>query len=555
MGGELTLCTVVVTVVAFAITMGIFWGLNYPQIIINKYYVETTCTIDGSTSTSNYCPNVQCSTCSQLSLYAPSCSSIVSYTESLNPATCNNTNNPFDIPTQPESQCGVSQACDGGYKCCAQCCSTCCSTSCTGSGSSKSCSTVCVQCNCYCCSSVDNLSCYMYADICFTGILYLHYNDRTGHRVNTSYSQYFGTNTNNLENFLSQQYQIDHSYTCFYDTRDETNILFNIGYTSGYWVAFGIFAFILLIGIVALIDAALTYSLCDVEAINMRKLEFLIWMTFIFPLCLWLPLQMLNTISYLGHVVFLVLLCQFVTIGPIPLLWSLGKNYVLVIYSIIYICVGWLVPFHQAISDNDVVFIPSMILIPIFVFIISLWMIANFSFISKFCTYEWKSCSNWCLNCLLPKPPNYVPPSPDTNVTPPPPQYSSSTSSEYTTTSLSPYTLPVLPPYMSTSTLPVSSPYTSMSIVYTPSNSIPIPMSYTPSNPTPNQFLSPSMADMNSSNYGTHTTLYQPPPPHPNYDQSENRFDVYKDESRFDTYKGEISTSKPSAPDPDEDNN
>jgi hypothetical protein len=101
-------------IVALSIFFGMFFGLNYPQVVINKYYVGAHCTITNTTINSRYCPSVSCSSCSDAP-GTPSCDSVSAFQSSLNPQLC----------ATDQSQCAQETSCNDGYKCCSECCQIC----------------------------------------------------------------------------------------------------------------------------------------------------------------------------------------------------------------------------------------------------------------------------------------------------------------------------------------------------------------------------------------------------------------------------------------------
>jgi hypothetical protein len=366
-----------------AIWFGLFFGLNYKQIIINRDYVPTECTILSTNIGSNYCPDVECSTCSEAPSGIASCSTVVSQMESLNPSVCAAALNNSMSSSSSSSSCAQSQTCGGGYKCCSQCCSTCnsCSTSCSAGGS---CSTSCYSysCDCYCCSSVDNLDCYANADICYTDYLNLMYTNDQNTIVKTTYSRGFGTDLSGATYFITNQYLIGETYACFYDKTNGKNVLFTIGYTIGYWVVTGIFSFTLLIGIVGFIDSvivqsAFPYNVDSRELILLRSVEFAFWCMVVMPLGFFLPMLVSASVSYTGKMVLQVFLGQLLTIGLMPLL-RLRKYWLETYFLIIYPSYGWIAPLHNLIVSTDGssdVFFAAIIIIPLFLWVVILLMI------------------------------------------------------------------------------------------------------------------------------------------------------------------------------------
>jgi len=211
---------IVFGVIFFSIFLGVFFGRLYPEIVINKDSIKTSCLITNSTIDSFYCPSTSCTSCTD-SAGLNSCSDVDNYMKSFDPTKCS-LNNTQNCPISP-------QMCSNGYKCCATCCQTCtsCTTSCSGSGrnvipqdqsypainshswnafssanqtcniyskgdhyegdikqandeclnrdnfQSEGCTQTChsYPCNCYCCQSVSNLLCSITADVCYNADL------------------------------------------------------------------------------------------------------------------------------------------------------------------------------------------------------------------------------------------------------------------------------------------------------------------------------------------------------------------------------------------------
>lgn len=407
--------TLIILIGSLPIFFGMFFGLNYPQVVINKYYVGAHCSITNTTIISSYCPSVSCSSCNDAP-GSPSCSSVTKYQSSLDPQKCAN----------DPSQCARGTSCNDGYSCCSQCCSTCesCSTSCTSSSSVKKkellpaynvvgelytrmqsnldtdrcthsystnssnlwdryiapeivtvncthrensvkngltvegCTTSCssYQCNCYCCVSVDHLSCYATPNICYMAVLYLTYDDMSGNNIPTTYTQNMDTNLAAAQNYIMNQYVVGHTYNCYYDTRNEMNVRWSIEYNVGYWVGTCIFALIVFICIVVLshpLLAAIASS--NLSEWCLHTCYVWLWVGVIIPLVIFLPLFSVAAISKEGRIALLVLIFQFVTIGLMPYVYYRWNAVVIAAYvMLIYTLVGWITPlFAWYMNDNS----------------------------------------------------------------------------------------------------------------------------------------------------------------------------------------------------------
>jgi hypothetical protein len=190
-------------VVFGGIFLGIFFGVNYPEIKIADF-TPTKCLITNTTIISRYCSYTDCDFCTETS--ATSCNALINVFNNMNPLNCiNGTNCPVD-----------NQACGNGYKCCQQCCSTC--TSCTSDCDSKGkCTQNCsnYQCNCYCCNSVNNNKCNIHSPLCYSTLISANYTKNTN-IIKASYSRDFANDLNaakNLQNF----YIIGSNIRCYYN--------------------------------------------------------------------------------------------------------------------------------------------------------------------------------------------------------------------------------------------------------------------------------------------------------------------------------------------------
>lgn len=338
------------TVVNLVIWTGLFFGLNYHEIVVNRDYAPTDCSIDASTVVPRYCATYSCSVCSAAPSWTQDCDALVSQINTLNPALCNSSSSP---------NCGISQMCNEGYKCCSTCCDTCesCSMVCDANQvCTKKCSYY--KCRCRCCSSVDSLSCYLDANTCYTSVLQLHYQDLNDETIYTSYSKDFDQDLASANQYVSTDYQSNNTYACFYDTTNEQDILWSIGYHTGYWIVTGLFSFTLLLCLIGLVDQLVLAQLNDDDDRQMlilaRCIQCLIWTSLVVPFALFLPLSLSVTIQDGWHKALVVLFWQFLTLGPLPLLYFVPLTQRLLGLYIItcYIPIGWLAPFHDEIASN-----------------------------------------------------------------------------------------------------------------------------------------------------------------------------------------------------------
>ncbi|KAJ7152540.1 hypothetical protein C8R46DRAFT_1121469 [Mycena filopes] len=235
----------VLLVVSLALFFGLFFGLNYPEIVKHGWPL-TRCTVLSSEIVTRYCCETSCQTgtCQTAPSGSPGCSGLVSSIDSgYSPSVC--AANSSACPTQAGS------VCDGGCACFSSSCGAidelmhsmqirvCSNGSCTQSCTSY-------QCNCYCCSSTNDLYCTLSCPICYDVDLQVSYSSRDGvsHNNVDKADSFFGSHTTNSTSF------------CYYNPKD---ILFNVGFTAWKWgvfaafgalpllIALGLFAFFLLI--------------------------------------------------------------------------------------------------------------------------------------------------------------------------------------------------------------------------------------------------------------------------------------------------------------------
>lgn len=410
-------------VIFFAIFLGVFFGLLYPEIVINKDFLETSCLITNSTIDSFYCPSTSCTSCSDSS-GLDTCSSVSSYMSSFDPEKCT-VNNTQECPISP-------QQCSNGYKCCQTCCQTCtsCSTSCSSPRSdnhmkiqstwktfdestnrgqcvysrgsfyegdseptdncsnktsfeAEGCTENCYsyQCNCYCCNSVSNLLCTITADICYNADLSIDYDTIDNTLVHTKYIQQFGTDLASAQNYIQNTYQISHSYECFYDTTDLSTIRWNIAYNSEYIaisVVFGTVSFICFV-------LGTHFILRDgYDETDLMKIESIFWFSVFVPLIILVPVLTSSPLSKSGRTIVVYFICQLTTLGFLPTCllshWTYGIVYILTIY----LGIGIIVPSKSFIPvSNAAEFYGATICISIIAFVMCMWILHNIAQIQE----------------------------------------------------------------------------------------------------------------------------------------------------------------------------
>lgn len=464
-------CVVIFGIVFFAVFLGVFFGRLYPEIVINKDSLKTSCLITNSTINSFYCPSVSCTSCTDSS-GLDACNDINNYMSSFNPNKCT-PNNTQACPISP-------QQCSNGYKCCQTCCQTCtsCSTSCSPSGrnyqpakdmhiqsawktfnqsnqdqcsiyskgsfydgnskhvdncvdktsfKTEGCSTSCTSypCNCYCCNSVANLLCTITADVCYNADLFIDYDTVDDVLIHTQYVQQFGTDFANAENYIQNTYQVSRSYECFYDTANLSVIRWDISYNSGYIAISAVFGAVSFICFVVGTHFILNDRYNDSLLI---QIESIFWMCIFIPLIILVPILGSAPLSKSDRIVIIYFICQFVTLGFLPSClinhWRYGIIYILTIY----LGIGIIVPSEPFIVlSNKSEFYGVTICISTAAFVLFVWIAHNISRIQQIMTNIYlkifSSCQCWTLPNIQSAPAIYG--SNTTVELQPPPSYNS----------------------------------------------------------------------------------------------------------------------------------
>jgi hypothetical protein len=339
-------CILTISICCFLVTLsiflGLFLGLEYPQISRSETYIGTACTIDSSMIVNSYCPQKVCDEfCVNGPASLPSCDSIQNIQKALDPY------NSSIVSNTP---------CTDGPKCCEYTHSEC--RICTQHCSSKlqsSCYMSCTyyDCNFRCLRSIKYNSCMMVPQICYAATLNITYENSNGDFIQTSYTQQKGTNLQAAHDFIESEYQTSHTYPCWYDKNDGSKILWDISYTLSYIILNCIFGFLLLISIVVLSYPILLKCIMP-SSIGQGEEEihqwsflsfFTIFWSWTISFCAILPIYYAASMSKNTRIVILVLFYQFLTLGLVPYIICRYDDIAIIVYMIIvWILTGWVVP-------------------------------------------------------------------------------------------------------------------------------------------------------------------------------------------------------------------
>ncbi|KAJ3276227.1 MutS protein msh4 [Terramyces sp. JEL0728] len=306
-----TIGFIVGLVIASAVFFPVFFKVNLPE-IQRAAYTQTTCQNLNSTIVSRYCCYSTCSSCSSSVFGTSDCGPLINTYNSYSPSACSsNTTN--QCPTQ-------GQTCGSGYKCCDTCCDTC--TSCTTSCSNNVCTQSChsYDCNCYCCQSVNNLLCTISCPLCYTADIEVSYPVSGGSQVAT-YSQDFKTDLT-LAKALVNSKPVGGSESCYYDPKNMATVTFDVSYTVGSWVGFGVVAL--------LMWTVLVYGtkifICDNYCPNYSNAaNIFLWFGILLPFGLFLPLKLAARVDDKTRNDFLYAMIASIIIGVVPL--AIARRY------------------------------------------------------------------------------------------------------------------------------------------------------------------------------------------------------------------------------------
>lgn len=213
--------------ICFVIMIGLFFGLNYPEIQIAETFVKTQCLIISSIIKSRYCCDYSSYQCVQ-SPEMKSCESMKkNMISERDPEQCRNNT---DL-CAPEIS-----ACNYGYKCCYHHCNTCSSCS-TNTKGRTTCNYY--PCMCNCISWESNSFGMLRCDICYTGILRLNYTEN-GNDMSSQFIKDFEDSLTRAEDF-AKTYMVGRTTSCFYDARQPSIVILDTSYSKWKWALTGSF--------------------------------------------------------------------------------------------------------------------------------------------------------------------------------------------------------------------------------------------------------------------------------------------------------------------------
>lgn len=219
-------CLCVMIIISIPLFFGLLFGFLWPE-IYRSGFIKTSCSVTSVDVIERYGCFKSCG-CTESSLNVDTCDNIINKDQQINPETCVTNNTDYTYSTEP---CPIeNENCNNGYYCCRTVCVTypCGKSTCT---------------SCHCATRVNNNLCTINCQILYSGALYVEYDIIGGNehkKLNSSYVQDFQLDIENAQKFIDY-YDNKHSFTCYYNPENTTEIVLSNGYTAWKIVIFVIF--------------------------------------------------------------------------------------------------------------------------------------------------------------------------------------------------------------------------------------------------------------------------------------------------------------------------
>jgi hypothetical protein len=271
----------IIIIICFAIFIGVFFGVNYPEIKRSKY-IPSICQSPSSTINPKYCCDIDC-TCEKAQSSLPTCKTLATQSLSLSPIACERN-----------------------------------STLCPKSGSDAQCYETNDECHeqkCLYCKYVSHQKCQMNCTICYDVKLNVIYNVGQQQK-NSTYTQNFKS-IDDVNKFLTDHEPND-MFWCFYNPSSITEIILNRHFTSWKWIVFALSALPLFVCLITLTNLAL-YNFIKNDAWRF-SVVFFIWISIIIPLVILLNVWKYGLVSEKGYKILMVFILIFVAIGSLPIM-------------------------------------------------------------------------------------------------------------------------------------------------------------------------------------------------------------------------------------------
>jgi hypothetical protein len=193
---------VVSGIISVSLFMGLFFGLNYPE-IKQQENPASICTITWKQHEQKYVCKKDCSICSDANT-THSCEALINLGNSFSPFECQ----------QNYTKCPpIGSSCNDGYKCCAVCKNICCVF------------TTKLQCS---------LSCLIFSKI-IIGVSFNVGNISVDSQIETQFNNDLASS-----HAFYVKYSTGLQFRCQYDTSNHSNVIIDPGYTTWKWIVTGI---------------------------------------------------------------------------------------------------------------------------------------------------------------------------------------------------------------------------------------------------------------------------------------------------------------------------